>query len=378
MSDKPRTKHGVIAATIEAQIRTGAFRPGDRIPSETKLVEEFGSSRPTVARALKDLEHRGLINRRQGSGSFVSSREARGKLFGLLIPGLGETEIFEPICGEMSRLAQEDDASVLWGGAGLSRFQDREDFGAVAVGLCEQYIERETAGVFFAPLEYTPRSDEINHRIVDLLDGAGVQIVLLDRDYLPYPQRSRFDLVGVDNRRVGYIVTRHLIEKDCRRVAFIARPNSASTMQARVAGYSEAILGSSECFDPGHIHYLDPSDHERVRLMIAGSRPDGIVCGNDVTAAHLMHTLDELGVVVPRDMLVTGIDDVQYANLLRVPLTTVHQPCKEIGVMAYRTMRERVESPGLPSRDVLLQCSLVVRQSTQRAVRLGTDDPGRA
>ncbi len=60
---------------------------------------------------------------------------------------------------------------------------------------------------------------------------------------------------------------------------------------------------------------------------------------------------------------IVGIDDVEYASLLPVPLTTIHQPCREIGEAALDAMLDRIERPGRPVRDMLLECSLVVRQS---------------
>jgi DNA-binding LacI/PurR family transcriptional regulator len=59
-----------------------------------------------------------------------------------------------------------------------------------------------------------------------------------------------------------------------------------------------------------------------------------------------------------------GFDDVKYARFLPVPLTTIHQPCQEIGASALRAMVERVHNPSLPARDILLDFELVVRQST--------------
>jgi DNA-binding LacI/PurR family transcriptional regulator len=58
-----------------------------------------------------------------------------------------------------------------------------------------------------------------------------------------------------------------------------------------------------------------------------------------------------------------GIDDVKYASLLSVPLTTIHQPCADMGAVAISTMLERLRTPSLPPRDVLLNFQLVVRES---------------
>lgn len=76
-----------------------------------------------------------------------------------------------------------------------------------------------------------------------------------------------------------------------------------------------------------------------------------------------MQTLIGLGKNIPRDIRIVGIDDVKYARLLPVPLTTQHQPCRDIGRVALAVMLDRIANPDLPPRDVLLGCQLMVRQS---------------
>jgi DNA-binding LacI/PurR family transcriptional regulator len=82
-----------------------------------------------------------------------------------------------------------------------------------------------------------------------------------------------------------------------------------------------------------------------------------------LTAANLMRTLDRLGCPVPQKMRVVGFDDVRYAELLRPSLTTIHQPCVDIGPIAMQVMLERIENPKFPPRDILAQPTLIVRQS---------------
>jgi DNA-binding LacI/PurR family transcriptional regulator len=66
---------------------------------------------------------------------------------------------------------------------------------------------------------------------------------------------------------------------------------------------------------------------------------------------------------IPEDVRIAGIDDVRYAELLPVPLTTLRQPCLEIGATAIATMLDRISNPHLPARSVLLNGTLVVRRS---------------
>jgi DNA-binding LacI/PurR family transcriptional regulator len=108
---------------------------------------------------------------------------------------------------------------------------------------------------------------------------------------------------------------------------------------------------------------------------------DAFVCSNDRIAGQLMHALIARGIRIPQDIRIAGIDDVNYASLLPVPLTTVHQPCREIGEAALRAMLERLDRRQMAARDILLDCSLVVRQSCgafstecgPSVVKLGTE-----
>src|SRR5437773_9408095 len=114
------SKHREVSRQLLSEIAAGKYGPSGRIPSEAQLVNRFGVSRPTVARALRDLQTEGLIERRAGSGTYVrrqTASSARTRQLGLLIPGLGTVEIFAIICGEIASLARAHDYTLLWGDA---------------------------------------------------------------------------------------------------------------------------------------------------------------------------------------------------------------------------------------------------------------------
>jgi GntR family transcriptional regulator of arabinose operon len=353
-------KYLQVYRSLRRDIESGRLKRGDRLPSEAELERSFDASRITVGRAVRDLQRAGLVERRPGSGTYVKTPQAAGALsFGLLIPDLGETEIFEPICQGMmaSPLAREH--ALVWGsftGAGPSKDER-------AWHLCRQYIDRKVSGVFFAPLERTAEKDETNRQIAQALDDAHMPIVLLDRTVLPYPERGHHDLVGIDNRRAGYLVTEHLLRGGSRRIAFVGLPYAAATVDAREAGYREALYAWKAPTDRAFVHRLDPAEPTAVRTLMESIRPEGIVCANDWTAARLMHTLLRLDYQVPRDVRLVGIDDLDYASLLPVPLTTLRQPTHAIGAAAIAAMLDRVVRTDLPTRDILLHGELIVRES---------------
>lgn len=365
MSENP--KHRDISRQLRADIAAGRYAAGARLPSEPQLVKQFGVSRPTVGRALLDLQNEGLIERRAGSGTYVKSgapaqAAASTRQLGLLIPGLDTTEIFQLICGELASLARVHEYSLLWGGSTHPR-HDTDASLEHAEELCQQFIERKVSGVFFAPYELMPEQEQANRRLAVSLRQAGIPVVLIDRDLVPFPNRSDFDLVGLDNMAGGYLLAEHLIKLGCRRLRFVSRPRSAPTVDARIAGVREALVRHQLDANPGCLHTGDPTDAKFVRKLMAGKQADAFICANDDTAARLLRSLEASGVKVPRDVRVVGFDDAKYATLVSPPLTTIHQPCRDIAVIAFRAMLERMAEPTLPARSFSLTPRLVVRES---------------
>jgi len=364
-------KHREISRQLATEIAAGKFGTNRRLPSEAQLVSRFQVSRPTVGRALRDLQDQGLIERRAGSGTYVkeavNSASLPGartsfKQLGLIFTSHGKPEIFESICGELSSIARVHDYGLWWGGTARaktevdSRVEEVEE-------LCEQFIEKGVAGVFFVPFEHRPYNEDVNNRIVERLHQEGIPVVLIDRDIGAFPTRSSWDLVGLDNFAGGYFLAEHLIKLGAKHLGYVALPYSATPADARIAGARAAMLAHGLEVPRDFVQIGDPSDVKFVRKFTAGSKLDALMCTTDLVAAMLLQSLARLHINVPRDMRVVGFDDVRIASLLSVPLTTMHQPCRDIAHMAFYTMVQRMSDPTLPPRQVLLSPHLVVRSS---------------
>jgi GntR family transcriptional regulator of arabinose operon len=366
-------KYKQVHDALLREITSRRVGPGGRLPSEAELGKRFGASRITVGRALRDLQLAGHIERRAGAGTFVRARkpvEGRALAFGMLMPDFGAVEVLSGICRGMIEAPEARAHTLAWAAVGEVGGQE-----ARAWQACQQYIERRVDGVFFVPFEYLPERHDLNRRIAVALDEAQIPVVLIDRSIEPYPRRGRHDLVGLDNRRAGALVTEHLLDLGCERLTFIGLPGAASTVDAREAGYREAVGRRGLAIGADSVFRGDPSDRTLIDGLMRRHAPDGIVCASDRTAGMLMRTLVELGIAIPGRVRVVGIDDVEYAPLLPVPLTTLRQPCREIGVAAMAAMVERVASPGLPPRDILLHGRIVERESTGTGIQ-GSGDPG--
>ena len=346
------------------EIDEGVYKAGDRLPSEAQLCERFGASRITVAKAIQSLQSDGVVMRRAGSGTYVQEPTAVERhQFGLLIPQLGSTEIFEPICQGIMRAPLAKSHVLLWGYAPGEGERDSDYTGKMAEQLCRQFIDQKVSGVFFAPLEFTIDRESANRRIVEMLGRARIPVVLLDRCVETYPERSSLDLVGIDNGRAGYVVTKHLWVQGARRIVFVARERSATTIVERIGGYEFALneLGPAA---QTRVVLGDVRDPEFARTLLRTARPDGIVCGNDLTAARLMRSLLDHGARIPEDIRIVGFDDVSYSKFLPVPLTTVRQDCSEIGRAALSLMLDRLRERDRPGWEVRVPFELMIRQSS--------------
>ena len=360
-ADSPaRPKYRQVFEALSHQITGGGLGPGDRLPSEADLVRRFGASRITVGRALRDLQVLGLIERRVGSGTFVRRPPppARSLAFGVLIPEIGEIEVFDAIGRGLLEAPEARSHVLVWG----SRSPGASTKSEHAWRLCQQYLDRRVDGVFFAPIEGVPDREAVNRRIAAALGAAGIPLVLIDRAIEPYPRRGHHDLVALDNRRAGAAVTAHLLQLGAARPAFLSLPDAATSVDGREAGYRDALRAAVPERQP-LVWRADPHQHDEIARLLERDAPDAVVCASDRTAAVLIHTLRALGRRVPADLRIAGVDDVDYAALLPVPLTTLRQPCREIGMAAVRAMLDRVAQPDLPPREILLHGSLVIRES---------------
>ncbi|MDR1191432.1 MAG: GntR family transcriptional regulator [Verrucomicrobiales bacterium] len=357
--NKTTIKHREISAALKNAIVSGRHRAGDRLPSEEALCRRWQVSRPTVRRALRDLLQSGLVDIRAGSGCYVSAglRVTR-PVIALLADGLGKTEILDPICAEISRAAHD---------AGCTVLNTPLTVAGADGDLAKTLVARNVSGVIFAPLEHGADRERRNRDLLDAFRRAGAAVVLADRDTAEFPARSDCDVVALDNFHAGYLLGRHLTVSGARRVVFVAKPNYPSSTDLRLAGLQNGLLrhgGRKPEFKVG-----DPRDVAFVKSLRAARQGfDAVVCSNDLTAAQFLQAATNSGWRVPEDFLLAGFDDVSYASLLSTPLTTIRQPCADIGSVCVRTLLERLRHPQLPPRTILLTGELVVRASTTRVV----------
>jgi len=334
------------------------------LPGECKLARRFKVARETVRKAIAELERKGLVQRKKGSGTFITRQgRRRSGLIGLLIPDVSSARIFRTFVSEISRLAHLNGYEVVVRDLPAGPVAEtRPMVRRIARELAVQQVE----GVIFRPL-IDEQLSAANREIVRIFKNTETPVVLMDSDVVSPPGRSECDLVAVDNVSAGRRIAEHLLERGRRKVAFmmngtVLRHND--NWRNRLFGVAGelALRNVADAVRP--LDFKPDCLPELRRLYRSSFRPDAIVCGNDETAVQLVESLLAIGKRIPDDVAIVGFDDADIADSCRIPLTTVRQPSRLIAKAVLRTLLARIRRPNDDAREIRLAAPLVVRQST--------------
>ena len=361
---KPNATYRLLVESLKKDIQGGKYGAGNPFPSVRALIRRTGLSNTTVLHALDELARQGLISRRQGSGTFVSKRTASRKI-GLIVPGVAVTDFFKPVVSEINRLARDAGYELRFGEVWS---EVREERIKQVRELAAEFIKGNFAGVIYEPLA-GPVGDEINPHILELFDKKKIPVVLLDCDIVPFPERSHYDVVGVNDLEAGARIAKHLMDVGAKRIHFLICQLFPTTFANRLAGAEAALkLAGMKLPNGGNVLYAEADDLKALKKYLKKQtrRPDAFICSNDAIAAVFKQTLEKAGLRVPEDVMLTGFADLQVASLMSPPLTTVRQNREQMAQAAFRRLMERIADPSLPPCDIFLPALLVVRDSTRR------------
>jgi LacI family transcriptional regulator len=181
----------------------------------------------------------------------------------------------------------------------------------------ELLIQQSVDGVVMTTAS---RFSDAAHRLSD----RDIPVVLANRAI----ENSRVDYVGADNFRGGYLATQHLIKLGHQRIAHVHGTLDASTALGRSAGYRSALEKANLPFENERLvggEYSRAGGYAAARLLMALAQPPtAIFAANDVTALGVMDGLSDLGRRVPEDVAVVGFDDIPFASLRSIGLTSIH------------------------------------------------------
>ena len=208
-----------------------------------------------------------------------------------------------------------------------------------------------------AEIEHLFKLKMINYPFVLLEDVKGIQA----------------NVVAIDNLKAIKKAVKYLMESGHTRIVHFAGPPQSSHTQERIEGFRHAFSESTLIFHRDMIvsvgsHYDEAltKTKEYFKNRRKEDYPTAIVCFNDHQALAVMTALKELKIRVPDDISIVGNDDIYYAKIYPVPLTTIRAPQHEIGMRAAEILIRNIESSTLlPVERVVLETEFVIRDSTK-------------
>jgi LacI family transcriptional regulator len=188
---------------------------------------------------------------------------------------------------------------------------------------------------------------------------------------------SRSSYVTSDNVGGARLAVRHLHELGHTRIATIAGPQGTRPGADRLLGYRAEIRALGLEADPAYEFegdfYSESGGAGMRSLLELNERPTAVFVASDLMAVGAIRAAQGAGLRIPEDLAVVGFDDIQLAELVDPPLTTIRQDSVGIGVAAGRALVEQIENPDVTPPVLTLPVELVVRASSGAARRGGDD-----
>lgn len=329
-------------------IARGEYEPDRPFITQRQVCERFGVSTTTAVRALNDLVTDGVLVRHQGRGTFVSQRSAepdapapastdrteRKHTVALVIHGRGPIKSgiiagVESVCADL----------------GLQMIlSDSKESLEVQERALRRAIESGVDGVTMYAVQATTESPALGE-----LRRRGIPVVLIDR-YLP---DVATDAVIADHFAVGYELTNYLVANGHQRMAMLWDETDCTSVRDRLSGHLHALSQHGLPVRPDltlltpHQQLPRPERIARLAALLEHPEPPTVlICSDGYIVARVAYDLADMGIEVPHQVELAGMDDAGPHNILPLTVAAAVVPAEEMGRQAMRLLAQRIESPG--------------------------------
>ena len=347
----PTHLHVQLRELLADGIRRGEWPVGSQLPSIRDLIDTHDVSLPVVRMALDALVETGIIRTEHGRGSFVV-RVPEGGTMRLLLFLLCNRSRLDPFFSRV--LSGAERAASAAGCSLVFRQIEPDDLGGAA---------RQLAALAVDGVVCTGDIDEDSYRA---LVDSGFPFVLAGGLLRQQPAPPEVRIIGSDNFQGARLATDHLLAAGHRRIGLVTGPIVARHWKLRRLGYEAALREANVPFDSA-LTAESPSDSadaaEPVIARLLSEHPDitALFAGNDRYALGAYRALRHLGRRLPRDLSIVGYDDLDFAETLDPPLSTIQPDIEGIGEGAVGLLMEALA--GQPSRQLLRRVRLIERGS---------------
>lgn len=267
----------------------------------------------------------------------------------------------------LSPSAARDLSDIL---AGIVSFSNRKGWNVHIIGEIRRRSRVAELLEFWKPDGCIVHSGLDDGKIV-AKDFGKIPVVWIDRDPATLPSSAL--CVIQDSRPAGTLAAKELLRHNLEAYAFVDRPNPQFWSKGRRDAFKKAVtLNGRRYFEFG-----ERSEARWSKLLkdflLSLPRPAGIFCTNDTVAVEVISMASRLGIEMPEEMLVVGVDDVEeFCEVLSPTLTSVHPAFADAGFSAVSLLARRFANPNLKGVVKTFEAREITRrQSTRRMTTKG-------
>jgi len=205
--------------------------------------------------------------------------------------------------------------------------------------------------------------------IMKIMDTA-LPIIFLDAPEDVERFTAYGDIIYYEGKSSVRRLTEHLLEQGLTKIGFIGDVTYCKNIKERYLGFLDAMHSARVAVDEQFVfvehkksRYYDISEIEGI-LSSLGHMPEAFVCANDAIALDVIRCLKKMGYNVPRDVAVTGYDDLEAIAQLDPFITTVHVSNLNLGSRLIQQLLWRMEHPDYPREMIYVEGTLLYRGST--------------
>jgi GntR family transcriptional regulator of arabinose operon len=344
-----------VKRELLAAIAAGEYTPDRPFVTQREICDRFGVSHATAVRALNELAAEGHVVRRRGQGTFVAERKP-------LLTGRSVSCILQNHGPHVSQLLAGVEAACAELGYRLYLTHCEGDMARETNALREA-LAHKASGIILYPGEGSHVAD-----VYADVRSQRVPLVMVDR----YRPELATDAVVADNFAAGRDLTVELVSQGHRTIAALWDETEATSVRDRLAGHVHALQAAGIPVRPEltvlRRYRSQPVEQRRAMLteLLSGPHPPTVfMCLNGYVLATAAHDLAALGLDVPGDVDLAGMDDAGPFDVLPLTAAAVLLPSREMGRRAMRLLHSRVtaDSPEWSPELVVLPVSLHTRQS---------------
>lgn len=351
--------------TIIREIKNGTLQENDPILSERLLSEQFGISRISTRKALKELIAEGYLYTLPGKGTFV-----RGITSGLQRP----------------RTRTQNLAYIFWG---ADQSIMKIPYFAHIVAGAEREARKHNYHLIISTFEPQVTLPNALPSILEQgkVDGAIIEGVFLDvyrqiNQLLPVVIISNFlyrdlqkvekiddvDYVAPNNETATIKVVEYLHSLGHKNLGFVMGNPYHSSFQERLNGFYLGVRQFNLHTSPEWIICgSEDGTVDFTKLLHSSPKPSAIVTANDFIALDIINYCNKANIKIPEELSVVGFDDIESSAWSNPPLTTVRVLTQEMGKQSVRRLIEKINDPKSTPTNILIGTELVIRESCAKA-----------